>query len=841
MLISATPALAATLTVNAGGNLQAAIDAAQPGDTIVLQAGATFDGPFTLRAKGGTDYITIRSSTPDASLPLDGTRITPAAASLLAKIRATQYGPALRTAKSASYWRLLFLEFLPASSNSAASLIDFGGDRTTQTSLADVPHHLVIDRVYLHGNPSYGQRRGVGLHSGETQILNSHFSDFKMVQQDTQAIGGSNGPGPYLIENNFIEAGAENILFGGSDPGILNLVPSNITIRRNLISKPMAWKTESWTVKNLIELKNAQGVLLDGNVFENVWAAGQAGYAIVISPRNQNGGAPWTVVQNITIQNNIFRHVGGVININGYDDLRPSQQTRNVVIRNNLAYDVSTAQARSGMVAQGRFAMIGNGPGAITIDHNTVDNNGSSTIYLFTGVSPDGPPIDNFHITNNLLRDNRYGLYGEGYGKGTACFNAYMPGGTLLRNTFAGGGASSYPTGNDFPTLAEWLGDFVNRAAGDYRLTSSSVSRHAATDGTDIGVNFTTLNAALAGAAPPPPPPPAPEEPSGSSAPYSGTAIFLPGTIQSEQYDRGGEGVAYHDTTGGNSGGVFRTDGVDLQVANDSGGGYKIKSAVAGEWLNYSVNVAAAGTYTLTIRVASGGTGGNFHVEVDGVDKTGTIAVPNTGGWQSWQTLTRTGVQLAAGPQVLRLVLDSNGPSTMTGNFNWIGVEAAASESESTPYSGTPIPLPGRIQAEDYDGGGQGVAYYDTTSGNSGGVYRNNHVDLQDAVDTGGGYKIKSAVAGEWLNYTVNVQTAGTYTISVRVASGGTGGTFHLEVDGVDRTGPMTVPNSGGWQVWRTVTKTGIALAAGEQVFRLVLDTNGGTGLTGNFNWLAVD
>jgi hypothetical protein len=257
--------------------------------------------------------------------------------------------------------------------------------------------------------------------------------------------------------------------------------------------------------------------------------------------------------------------------------------------------------------------------------------------------------------------------------------------------------------------------------------------------------------------------------------------------------------------------------------------------------VNYSVNVAAAGTYTLSVRVASGGSGGRFHITANGADKTGALTVPNTGGWQSWSTITAT-VTLAAGPQVLRLVLDTNGATGMTGNFNWIAVAgpAAASASiDSTPYSGVAAALPGQVEAEHYDRGGQGVAYHDTTAGNSGGVYRSDHVDLQTASDTGGGYKIKSAVAGEWLNYSVNVAAAGIYTLSVRVASGGAGGRFHLRADGVDKTGSLTVPDTGGWQSWRTVTAS-VTLAAGLQVLRLVFETNGAAGLTGNFNWIAV-
>ena len=112
---SASTTHAATLTVNAGGDLQAALNAAQPGDTITLAAGATFNGPFELPAKSGTAVITIRSATADASLPADGQRINPTYAQYLAKIRATTGGAAIKTGRGSGNWRLLFLEFLPSS------------------------------------------------------------------------------------------------------------------------------------------------------------------------------------------------------------------------------------------------------------------------------------------------------------------------------------------------------------------------------------------------------------------------------------------------------------------------------------------------------------------------------------------------------------------------------------------------------------------------------------------------------------------------------------------------------------------------------------------------------
>jgi hypothetical protein len=255
--------------------------------------------------------------------------------------------------------------------------------------------------------------------------------------------------------------------------------------------------TQSWTVKNLIEFKNAQRVLVEGNLLEHNWADGQQGYSILCTPRNQGGTAPWTVVRDIIVQSNIIRHVAAGFNISGYDDLATSEQTQNITIRNNLLYDVSTAWATPNHPANGRLAIVGGGPRNITFSHNTVDNNGSSTIFLYGGFSRTGTSIVGFEVTNNLLRDNLYGLFGDNAGKGAAALNAYAPNAIVLRNTWAGGAANQYPAGNDFPTLAQWQGDFVNYAAADYHLKPTSPSKHSGTDGSDLGVDFTMLDAAM--------------------------------------------------------------------------------------------------------------------------------------------------------------------------------------------------------------------------------------------------------------------------------------------------------------------------------------------------------
>jgi hypothetical protein len=321
------------------------------------------------------------------------------------------------------------------------------------------------------------------------------------------------------------------------------------------------------------------------------------------------------------------------------------------------------------------------------------------------------------------------------------------------------------------------------------------------------------------------------------STPYSGTPVALPAIIQAENFDNGPAGVAYRDNTAGNAGGVYRTTDVDIGATSDTGGGYSLGWVGAGEWLNYTVSVSKAATYDIELRVASAGAGGKLHLAVNGVDRTGPFAVPDTGGWQKWVSLRKRGVSLAAGTQVWRLVMDSAGSTTnAVGSINYIRV----SPSPSTPYTGTPIALPGTIQSENFDAGAAGVAYHDLTSGNAGGVYRSGNVDIAAASDTGGGYTLGWVGAGEWLNYTVNVAASGTYDIDVRVASAGTGGTFYIDVDGVNKTGSISVPNTGGWQTWRTIRKR-VTLTAGPQVWRVVMATNGSaTRAVGNINWIKV-
>ena len=153
---------------------------------------------------------------------------------------------------------------------------------------------------------------------------------------------------------------------GGSTMLIPNTTPTGIVFRNNYCTKQASWRGSSWTVKNIFELKHAQDVTVDGNIFENNWLAAQSGYAIVLTPRNQYNDNPWTVVQRVTFTNNIVRHVSSAFNILGYDNNAPSRQTNHITIRNNVLEDVNGTN----WGGDGRLMLISQAAD-VTVDHNT--------------------------------------------------------------------------------------------------------------------------------------------------------------------------------------------------------------------------------------------------------------------------------------------------------------------------------------------------------------------------------------------------------------------------------------------------------------------------------------
>jgi PKD repeat protein len=482
----------ATTNVPAGGNLQSALNSAQPGDTIVLQAGVTYTGNFTLPAKTGSSFVVIRTSNL-AGIPAEGTRVTASNAAAMPKILTPNSNAAVSTAQGAHHYRFVGVEFgISAGVSNNYGIINLGDGGSAQNSLSVVPHDLVIDRCYIHGNQTGNVSRGVAINSASTAIIDSYISNCHGVGFDTQAICGWNGPGPFKIVNNYLEGAGENFMLGGADPKIANLVPADIEFRRNQCSKPLSWcVTEAsytgirWSIKNIFELKNAQRVLMDGNIFEYCWVDGQVGFAIQFTTRNQEGTAPWSVVQDITFTNNIVRHSAGGINFLGYDDLHTSQQTKRVKVKNNLFTDIGGTR----WGGNGRLFQLISGTANIHIDHNTA-------FQTYNVTTADGQPHTGFIYTNNLSPHNSYGFIGSGRGIGNDTLINYFPACVFSRNVLVAGPASVYPFSNFFPVGMGNVG-FVDYASGNYRLAATSPYKGAGTDGFDIGADIDAIQVAL--------------------------------------------------------------------------------------------------------------------------------------------------------------------------------------------------------------------------------------------------------------------------------------------------------------------------------------------------------
>jgi hypothetical protein len=605
-----------TVLVGAGEDLQAALEQARPGDTILLEAGATFRGNFTLPDKQETtgqqeQWITIRSAAPDLDLP-PGMRVTPAQSGRMAKLVSPNSEASLRTRASAHHFRLIGIEFTIAPEVKLNyGIVKLGEGNETEVSL--LPHHIQIERCYIHGHALADVSRGVALNSADSSVTDSYISECHGIGFDTQAIAGWNGPGPYKIINNYLEGAGENVLFGGADPKIPNLVPSDIEFRYNHCAKPLGWRdgilprpshltplgatsetgalvggttyyyrvaararigqsitatsvasdelsvtlqpgenlvqlawqgselatayhvyrttdaptatqrewlyyevetpdcqspvavcpftdagaqgaiagstppesATHWSVKNIFELKNARRVLVEGNFFENNWVDAQSGIAILFTVRNQNGSAPWSVVEDVTFTNNLLRHSAGGINILGQDYNHPSQMTRNIKIRNNLFEDIDGKAWGGG---NGVFLTITEAANVI-IDHNTILQSGN-IITAYGNASP------GLIFMNNILRHNEYGIIGDGTATGNATLDRYFIIRKFKRNAFIGGRLSLYPGSNlYFSDIAE-VG-FTDLATGAYELTELSPLKGLASDGKDIGCDMKALRAAL--------------------------------------------------------------------------------------------------------------------------------------------------------------------------------------------------------------------------------------------------------------------------------------------------------------------------------------------------------
>jgi hypothetical protein len=471
------PVTSTIVQVPAGANLQAAIDAAAPGTTLQLATGATYTGNFILRNKTalGSGIIIIRAST-DAMLP-PTVRVGPASVLSMATLTAPPGSTPILTAEDgAANYTLIGLELAQPPATPTATLVELG--RLDMTALSQVPANITFDRVYVHGDPTAGGHRGLELNVANGTVTNSYLSGFWQTGQDSQAIAIFNGPGPLTITNNYLEATGENFLAGGQDPSLAGLIPSDLTIVGNYFFKPLAWQTTHvGGVKNLFELKNARRAVISGNVFENCWTDGQSGSGVLFTVRNQSGTCPWCTVRDVTLTNNVIRHVTGfAISVLGLDDTPGfvSVQGVNMTVSNNLFLAVNGG------------VMLASALNPSTFTHNTMLGIGNTFLSMPSAIN------SGLTFTNSVVAGGLYGIAGNGtMAMGTPSLQQGAPG-ALMAGLVIDGNVERvipYPAGN-FPLAAGGLAallDAQDRFLGPQR----------GADGLVPGANISAILAAI--------------------------------------------------------------------------------------------------------------------------------------------------------------------------------------------------------------------------------------------------------------------------------------------------------------------------------------------------------
>jgi hypothetical protein len=295
---------------------------------------------------------------------------------------------------------------------------------------AEQPHRVTMRRVSVLA--VNGGHRGIGLHGTDLTLDTVTVTGFWEKGRDSQAVMVCNGPGPYTIVNSVLEASGENFLACGADPGIPGVVPRDITFKNNTVRKPATYRGLG-TVKNLLELKSAERVLIEGNAFDGNWRDGQSGNAIVLTVRNQGGKCPQCIVNDVVLRGNtVTGNLDGyAVNILGYDDQAGavSQQTRKITIDHNLFAD-----------SPGGVQVIGGVSEALVVTNNTFAGTRGKFLQ-WDKVAARGKVMTPLTFARNVVRAGAYGVMGDGStGPGTPSLLAYA-------------------------TLADWSGNVIEHDA----------------------------------------------------------------------------------------------------------------------------------------------------------------------------------------------------------------------------------------------------------------------------------------------------------------------------------------------------------------------------------------
>ena len=507
-----------TLTVRSSGGdhttAQEAYDAAVAlGEAVRIQVEAGYDaGPLLMRDRGGaTDWIYLEPESL-AELPA-GERATREDASAMYKLRGvligTTWTEAVGCEPGAGYTRLIGADIsIPDDDTSRmrSHVVrirgDANGEEADPTELEDTPTHVILDRVYVH-LPVDGTRftaYAIGLNGRDLAVIDSYVIVGGVGWEASKAINSGYAPGPLLIENNYLASDGINIFFGANETAYLGWTPSDITIRQNHVHKPLDWLGDRNTsVKNSFEIKDAQRVLVERNVFENNWVDAQAGTMILLRAEATDG-----VCRDVTFRFNRMTDTPAVWNILGMDGSSASESLRRVSIHDNLATRLGP-NSTSGTA--GHVVTLGSTPEAPIVElelaHNTFADTRRQSAFLSLSASRAGESVV---FRDNVAYHGAYGVKADGTAEGTSSLDAaFGPGAwTWDFNVAADYPASSYPDlSNHYPSSSELAKELVDVEGGDYGLIEGSAYRaggdQAPSDGEMRGADVACLDEVLAG------------------------------------------------------------------------------------------------------------------------------------------------------------------------------------------------------------------------------------------------------------------------------------------------------------------------------------------------------
>lgn len=548
LVASPTVGSAATWPVSTSAGFQAALNQAIPGDIITIPAGSEISGNFTLPLKPAGPRISIRSSSADAFRT--GVRLDPRRdAGLLARIRTPNTTPAFRFDRAASGYEFVGLEIAATEGVYVTDLVVLGTG--LERLVTDLPNDVEIRHCWLHGSVTEGSKRGIRANARAFTLRDSYINDIKSKGQETQAVAWWAGPGPTLIENNYLEASGINILIGGAAPLTVAMLPSNIGIYGNYLNKPLAWRSEGWSAKNHFEVKVGRNIKFSYNVLENSWISAQVGFSINLKVVTcDTADYPWSVTKNVTISHNAILNTANGITVTGTDTSRSTCWTAGagtMTTAGSLVLGTGTRftllQPGWRITAGGQTRTIASiaSDTSLTVDSAFSPNIGAPTAYTYN--QPTAGQLSDLFVQENLVvastaalqvlrgtkwtafqqntfihsgtaviadvlpasnglqlranvftNDTGMGIKGSGAAEGLGTISLYFPGSDISANILGNEtDPKIYPPGNFLAATTAAIG-MVDMANGNYALSASSPYAKKAPSGRDPGADINFIN-----------------------------------------------------------------------------------------------------------------------------------------------------------------------------------------------------------------------------------------------------------------------------------------------------------------------------------------------------------